>query len=98
MSPNPYRAWLLAVALAPLSIGSLVWAVGFFTGQSLVGLGQMAWGGGMVQFGVLLLALWLVVSAILYGLQRLASQDGQAAAAEPAEKRRVNLGGHIDLR
>jgi hypothetical protein len=106
MTPNPYRAWLLGIAVTLVSLGSILWLVGLSIRNTqasfdpAAGLGEMAIGGDVVQFGLLLLALWLVVSALLYGLQRLqrpAAEDGDGVPAT-AEKRRIDFGGNVDLR
>jgi uncharacterized BrkB/YihY/UPF0761 family membrane protein len=102
MTPNPYRSWLLGITIGVLSVGAIAWIIGYFTSQGpygapedqLIGLGVMAWGGEAVRFGVLLLALWLVVSALLSAAPPTSTQDRKPAS----ERRRGGLGGNIDLR
>jgi hypothetical protein len=109
---NPYRAWLLGIAISLLFIGFLVWLMGVYSrfaqgplgplGEDVVGLGEIAWGSGLAVLGLLFFALWLVVSALLHGLQPAASRAAGGGEAErtPAEKPRhvLNLGGDVELR
>jgi hypothetical protein len=68
MNPNPYRTALLALGVVSIFVGGLFFLIGVTGADIATSFSLGAVGGFLFSGGITLLTLWLVVSAMIYGL------------------------------
>jgi hypothetical protein len=82
MNPNPYRTALLVLGILGVSVGGLFFLLGVTGSDVAASIGLGAIGGFLFSIGVTLLTLWLLASAVLYGLTITPGRAPRATAAD----------------